>query len=230
MTDGNRHPLEPVLGHQFTRPGRLTQALTHASGVERRIESNERLEFLGDRVLGLVIAGMLFDGFADEEEGDLGYRFTALARREALARVAREIGLGAHIRLSEGERDTGGADKDGVLANACEAVIAALYLDGGLEVAARFIERYWAPLLEEDLSPRKDPKTVLQEWAQAAGKALPQYKVVHREGPDHAPLFTVAVTLDGEPAANGRGNAKRAAEQAAAEAMLAQVGAEDTAS
>ena len=230
MSGDGRHPLEPVLGHEFSQTDILRQALTHASTVEQRIESNERLEFLGDRVLGLVVAQMLFEHFGDEEEGDLGYRFTALARREALARVAREIDLGQHIRLSDGERETGGADKDGVLANACEAVIAALYLDGGLDVAERFIRQYWEPLLEEDLSPRKDPKTALQEWAQAIGKALPRYHVIRREGPDHAPKFTVEVSIDGEAPVQGEGSAKRAAEQAAAEAMLAQLDALETAS
>jgi ribonuclease III len=216
--------LETRLGHTFTTPAWLLQALTHASATEKRVESNERLEFLGDRVLGLVIAEMLLEKFTDEQEGDLGYRFTALARREALARVALDIELGAFINLSDGERDTGGAEKAGVLANTCEAVIAALYLDGGLEVAARFIKRYWEPLLEEDLNPRKDPKTVLQEWAQAAGKVLPKYKIIQRVGPDHAPSFTVEVTVQDEPSVQGQGAAKRAAEQAAAEKMLLKLG------
>jgi ribonuclease-3 len=219
--------LEARLGYNFRQPERLAQALTHSSAAERRVESNERMEFLGDRVLGLVVAEMLLETFADEEEGDLGYRFTALARREALARVARDIDLGGYIRLSEGERDTGGAEKDGVLANACEAVIAALYQDGGLDPAAAFIRAYWRPMLEEDPNPRKDPKTALQEWAQAAGRPLPQYRVISREGPDHAPEFTVEVSLAGEDAVTGTGAAKRAAEQAAAETLLARLG-EDT--
>jgi ribonuclease III len=216
--------LESRLGHTFATPTWLHQALTHASATENRVESNERMEFLGDRVLGLVIAEMLLEKFSDEQEGDLGYRFTALARREALARVAHDIDLGAFLKLSDGERDTGGAEKAGVLANTCEAVIAALYLDGGLEVAAHFIKRYWEPLLEEDLSPRKDPKTVLQEWSQAAGKALPKYQIIQRVGPDHAPSFTVEVTVQDEPPMQGQGSTKRAAEQAAAEQMLRKLG------
>ena len=215
--------LEARLGHTFEKPRRLRQALTHASTTETRVDSNERLEFLGDRVLGLVVVEMLLERFTNEEEGDLGYRFTALARREALARVAREIKLGRHIELSDGERETGGADKDGVLANACEAVIAALYLDGGLEVAGQFIRRYWAPLLEEDLTPRKDPKTALQEWAQAARKPLPSYSVTNRDGPDHAPWYKVKVQLSGEVSESGEGTNKRAAEQAAAETMLSRL-------
>ncbi|MEK9753784.1 MAG: ribonuclease III [Rhodospirillaceae bacterium] len=223
MSAAGRPELEAVLGHAFANPDRLDQALTHSSAVGERVSSNERLEFLGDRVLGLVVAEMLYTRFQTEEEGDLGYRFTALVRREALARVAREIGLGRHIRMSEGERDTGGAEKDGVLANACEAVIAAIYLDGGFGPAAGFVRRYWEALLDEAPEPQKDPKTVLQEWAQATGRALPAYNVVDRQGPDHAPVFEVEVQLSGEMPARGSGNAKRAAEQAAAAAMLERV-------
>jgi len=220
MSAPERRDLEAVLGHSFQKPERLDKALTHASAVEDRVQSNERLEFLGDRVLGLAIAETLYKRFGGEVEGDLGYRFTNLVRREALARVAREIGLGDHIRLSEGERDTGGAEKDGVLANACEAVIAALYLDGGFEAASAFIGRYWAELLDEAPEPTKDAKTSLQEWAQAQGKPLPSYTVIDRDGPDHAPVFTVEVSLPGASAVTGTGNNKRAAEQAAAEALL----------
>ncbi len=228
MTAGGRRDLEAALGHTFAKPERLEQALTHASAVDDRVQSNERLEFLGDRVLGLAIAEMIYKQFPAEAEGQLGYRFTALARREALARVAREIGLGAHIVMSDGERDTGGADKDGMLANTCEAVIAAIYLDGGLDAAAAFVGRYWSALMDEAPEPRKDAKTTLQEWAQANGKALPVYRVLSSEGPDHAPVFTVEVALDGAASLTGVGNAKRAAEQAAAEAMLAVVTGEET--
>jgi len=220
MSAPERRDLEAILGHTFRKPERLDKALTHSSAVEDRVLSNERLEFLGDRVLGLAIAETLYKRFGEEVEGDLGYRFTNLVRREALARVARAIGLGDFIRLSDGERDTGGAEKDGVLANACEAVIAALYLDGGFEPASAFIDRYWAELLDEAPEPTKDAKTSLQEWAQAQGKPLPGYTVVDRDGPDHAPVFTVEVSLAGAEPVTGMGNNKRAAEQAAAETML----------
>ena len=218
--------LEARLGHTFEKPRRLRQALTHASTTETRVDSNERLEFLGDRVLGLVVVEMLLERFTNEEEGDLGYRFTALARREALARVAREIKLGLHIELSDGERETGGADKDGVLANACEAVIAALYLDGGLEVAGQFIRRYWAPLLEEDLTPRKDPKTALQEWAQAEHGVLPVYSLIALQGPAHAPHFEIEVQVGDFPGATASGGSKQAAEQAAAQILMHRLAAD----
>lgn len=215
--------LENRLGHRFLDPALLAHALTHASAAADRLQSNERLEFLGDRVLGLVVAEMLFDAFPNEPEGDLGYRFTALARRESLVRVAQDLALGDHIAMSGGERETGGAAKDGLLANACEAVIAALYLDGGLDAARAFIRRYWTPLLAEDHRPRKDPKTALQEWAQAHGHALPRYKTVSQAGPDHQPVFLVEVQVGEMPPGAGEGTSKRAAEQMAAAELLARV-------
>ena len=219
--------LQSLIGHRFESPEILRQALTHASMTSERIRSNERLEFLGDRVLGLVAAEMLYQRFPDEPEGDLGYRFTALARRETLVRVAQEIGLGEVIIMSDGERETGGAEKDGLLADACEALIAAMYLDGGLAPAAAFIERFWSPLLEEDPAPRKDAKTELQEWAQARGLALPRYDTLSREGPDHAPVFTGISSLADAPTETAEGPSKRAAEQAAAEQLLARLTGKD---
>ena len=220
MNLGGLSRLEKCLGHKFRNSALLHHALTHASTTTDRLQSNERLEFLGDRVLGLIIADMLFEMFPHEPEGDLGYRFTALARRESLARVAHEINLGADIALSDGERETGGTSKDSLLANACEAVIAALYKDGGLLAARQFVERYWTPLLVEEHLPRKDPKTALQEWAQANGHALPQYQTVHQSGPDHQPVFHVEVCVGNGAPATGNGSSKRAAEQAAAKQLL----------
>jgi len=219
--------LEHRLGHQFTDPGLLKRALTHASATPERIQSNERLEFLGDRVLGLVIAEMLCAAFPGEEEGDLGYRFSALARRESLARVADDIDLAQYIEMSTSEREMGGADKDSVAANTCEAVIGALYLDGGLDAAAHFISEHWRPLMDEDPNPPKDAKTVLQEWAQGEGLPLPSYHVAGREGPDHAPVFTISVTVEGRPPEKGTGASKREAEQAAAEALLSRLQTSD---
>ena len=215
--------LEAALGHRFRRPDLLRQALTHAStlaGREQRIWSNERLEFLGDRVLGLVVAEFLYERFPDEEEGALAYRFAALVRRETLAHVAGIVGLADHMIVSDSEAESGGRRNPGMLANTCEAVIAALYLDGGLGAAAEFIQRHWQALADEESVPPKDAKTALQEWAQGRGLPLPLYREVERLGPDHAPIFDVAVRVKGLSDTRGRGPSKRRAEQAAAEAML----------
>ncbi len=215
--------LEKRLGHVFDDRDLIGQALTHSSATRNRSHSNERLEFLGDRVLGLVIAEMLLDRFPDEDEGALGYRLPALVRRESLARVGEAIGLAEHIVMSDGEEETGGRQKEGVIADACEAVIGALFLDGGLQAAGRFIGVHWEQLIGEDLTPPKDPKTELQEWAQAASLPLPVYETIGRHGPDHAPTFTVSVSVaDGEPE-SGVGTSKQAAEQAAAQALLARL-------
>lgn len=219
----DRSALEAALGHRFADPTLLDQALRHSSSTRRRLRSNERLEFLGDRVLGLVIAKLLYESFRDEEEGDLGYRYTALAQRDALARVAAEIDLHAHLILSDGEEEAGGRDNPSIHADALEAVIAALFLDGGLAPTEAFVRRHWAPLMAEAPKPPKDAKTTLQEWAQGRGLPLPVYKVRERTGPDHAPLFTVEAIVETQPPASGAGASKRAAEQAAAEAMLSRI-------
>ena len=215
--------LEAALGHQFENADLLVRALTHSSAAAERKDSNERLEFLGDRVLGLVVAGLLMETFADENEGKLGYRFSALARSESLARIAVDIGLGAHIVLSEAEEEFGGRKNASILADCCEAVIAALYLDGGLETAATFIHRHWKPLMDETPVPPKDAKTLLQEWAQEKGLPLPGYRVTKEDGPPHAPIFTVEATLHERKPATAHGPTKQAAEQAAAETLLKRI-------
>jgi len=214
------------LGHRFGRPALLRQALTHASGLARgrHGDSYERLEFLGDRVLSLVVAELLFDRFPDEREGEIARRHAALVRREALAEVAAGIDLGAAIRLSRGEAEAGGRDNPAILADACEAVIAALYLDGGLDSARRFIEGHWRPRIEATARPPIDAKTTLQEWAQARSLPLPSYQEIGREGPDHEPLFTIEVSVDGHPPVRASGASKRAAEQAAAARLLHGLG------
>lgn len=212
--------LAEALGHRFADPSLLRLALTHSSASGRGLAANERLEFLGDRVLGLVVADMLYRRFAAEEEGHLARRFAVLVSRESLAQVAGQIGLAPYLALARGEEDSGGRANPAILADACEAVIAALYLDGGLPAARAFIEREWVPLVEQDRRPPQDPKTTLQEWAQAAGRKLPSYLVVSSEGPAHEPLFTVEVRVDGLPPAIGIGRSKRAAEQAAAAEAL----------
>lgn len=219
--------LSERLGHRFARPELLALALTHSSlskARRDRHETNERLEFLGDRVLGLVVAEILIARFPTESEGDLAYRHAGLVRRDALAQVARSVGLGAFMRMSRGEDDGGGRDNPGLLADCCEAVIAALYLDGGFAVARRFIRDQWADMVEERRDPPKDDKTRLQEWAQGRGLPLPGYREVGREGPAHAPQFTIEVTVEGEAPARGSGASKRMAEQAAAQALLERLG------
>jgi ribonuclease-3 len=223
--------LSGTLGHRFARPELLTEALTHASAVSRqrgRRDQNqgyERLEFLGDRVLGLVVAELLWRRFPDEDEGALTRRHTQLVRRETLADVARAIDLGRHLILSPGEDVARTREVAGVLGDVCEAVIAALYLDGGIAAAERFIHRYWESLIEADATPPRDPKTALQEWAQARGHALPLYETVKIEGPAHERRFTVSVSVAGLAAETAAGTSKRAAEVAAAAALLAQIAA-----
>lgn len=215
------------LGHRFTKPELLTQAVTHPSIVQgrapRKATPYERLEFLGDRVLGLVVADMLFHRFPTEPEGALARRHAALVRREALARVAGEIGLPGHLILSKGEEDAGGRANPGLLADACEAVIGALFADAGFEKAQAFVCTMWAPLMEESAAPPKDAKTALQEWAQGLGKKLPVYKTIGMEGPAHDPIFMVSVEVDGVEPVAAKGASKRVAEQAAASAMLEKV-------
>lgn len=219
--------LSRILGHRFARPELLVQALTHPSVMQGRRQKQtapyERLEFLGDRVLGLVVADMLFQAFPDEAEGALARRFTALVRREAVARVALSIGLAGRLAMSKGDEEAGGRANQGMLADACEAVIGALYADGGFEVAARFVRSRWRDLMDEFLAPPKDAKTSLQEWAQGLGKALPVYTTLGTEGPPHEPVFLIGVEVDGAGTATGRGSSKRIAEQAAAAALLEKV-------
>ncbi len=217
------------LGHGFAEPGLLAQALTHSSRAGSAAQSYERMEFLGDRVLGCLVAELLYRRFPAENEGALGKRFAALVRRETLAEVAGPAGLdlGPYLRLSRGEEDSGGRQNPATLADACEAVIAALYLDGGLAAARRLVDPIWAPLLEADLTPPQDAKTRLQEWAQGQGLPLPVYKEVGRSGPDHAPLFTLRVALADGRGAEAEGRSKRAAEQAAAEALLTRLTEEE---
>lgn len=224
--------LAQTIGYGFARRELLTEALTHPSalapergrGGQTRSPLNrgyERLEFLGDRVLGLIIAELLWRRFETEPEGHLTRRLTHLVRREALARVADAIGLGSHLILSRAEAAAGVAAKNpGILADVCEALIAAIYLDGGYEAASAFVRRFWYPLIEEMASAPRDPKTALQEWAQARGLALPAYRLVGTSGPDHARRFTVAVSVAGGSSAVATASSKRTAEAGAAALLL----------
>ena len=176
-----------------------------------------------DRVLGLVVADMLFHRFPTEAEGALARRHAALVRREALARVAQIIGLPEHLVLSRGEEEAGGRANPGLLADACEAVIGALFADAGFEKAQVFVRTMWTPLMDEAAAPPKDAKTALQEWAQGRGKKLPVYTTVGTEGPPHDPTFSVSVEVEGVETVVAKGASKRAAEQAAATQMLENV-------
>lgn len=218
--------LERDLGHSFTDRDLLHRALTHPS-LDRAGGDYERLEFLGDRVLGLVIAASLYRDDAAADAGVLAVRFNALVRKETVAEVARAIDLGRYVQVSPGERAQGGADKDAILADVCEALIGAVFLDAGYDAAAALVERHWAGRLHRAAQADKDAKTRLQEWAQARGQGLPRYRIVARSGPEHAPTFTVAVEVEGHATAEGQGGARRAAEQDAAARLLAQLEAGD---
>lgn len=212
--------LEGKLGHTFADPALLSLALTHASSRSDRLRSNERLEFLGDRILGLSVANMLYERFPEEIEGELGYRFTALVRRDALAIVAAQIGMADYVKLSSGEIGAGGRENPSILADCCEAVIGAIFLDAGYAAADNFVRRFWTDQLDQQSGPVKDAKTRLQERCQQQGKQLPVYDVISRTGPDHMPTFVVQVTIDGRPPTIGDGKSKQEAEQAAADESL----------
>jgi ribonuclease-3 len=221
LSDLNR--LQKKLRHQFHDIQILIQSLTHSGAASNRLQSNERLEFLGDRVLGLTLAKMLLEKFPNETEGKIAYRFSALARSESLARIAKNIDLAPNILLDRGAEETGGRENPGILADCCEAIIAAIYLDGGYEAAEKFINENWLPLIYENIAPPKDAKTLLQEWTQGLGLELPVYKVIDEKGPAHAPFFTIEVTVHNKKPAIGEGTSKQTAEQNAANSLMAQI-------
>jgi len=214
------------LGHEFSDPALLKVALTHASARAGACphEDNERLEFLGDRVLGLAIAELLADSFPKAREGELARWFNHLVRAETCAEIAQEWELGAFILMSGGEAGSGGRSKKTILANACEAVLGAIFADGGYDPARAVVRRFWKPQLDMLELAAPDAKSLLQEWAQGRRLPLPRYLEVAREGPDHAPRFTAEVQIDGVAPERGTGANKRAAEQAAALAMLVREG------
>lgn len=215
--------LERRIGHTFVDRDLLERALTHASVGDgaRDVRHYERLEFLGDRVLNLVAAERLMALDPDAREGEMSRRLAALVNYHACARAAERAGLPAALRLSASATKVGARKSDAVLGDACEALIAALYIDAGLERARAFFEKFWADEFAELDAPRsKDPKTQLQEWAQGLGLPLPVYAVVGREGPAHAPCFTVEVRVQGFSPERGEGGSRQAAEKAAAQCML----------
>jgi ribonuclease-3 len=218
--------LEKTVGYRFKDRELLERSLTHISAVTggNRANSYQRLEFLGDHVLGLVISDMLFRAFPKADEGELSRRLADLVRRESCADVARAIELGAALRLGASEANAGGRLRTAILADVCEALVGAVYLDGGYAEAAKLVDRLWGERMRAPVRPLRDPKTMLQEWAQARGLPTPTYREVERTGPHHDPEFRVAVALPNREAAEGLGRSKRTAEQAAAAAMLKREG------
>ena len=218
--------LEARLGHAFKDRALLKKALTHASvrqaAVKRR--DNERLEFLSDRVLGLAVAELLSEVYPAANEGQLARLYNRLVRGGTCADVARALDLGASLVLSDSEAGSGGRDKETILADACEALLGAIFLEAGYDKAREVVRLHWGAKLEGSPVEAADAKSALQEWAQGQGLDLPQYEEVERQGPDHAPRFTAEVRIKGKKPARGEGASKRAAEQAAAAALLAREG------
>jgi ribonuclease III len=223
----NTAGFEERIGYHFKDQALVQQALTHISaltGARNRGGSYQRIEFLGDHVLGLVVSDMLFRAFPKGDEGELSRRLADLVRKEACADVARSIDLGSAIRLGGSENNAGGRSRAAILADVCEALVGAVFVDGGYPAAAELIERLWDARMRTPARPLRDAKTILQEWAQARGLPTPSYREVERKGPDHDPEFRVAVELPNRATAEGLGRSKRAAEQAAAAAMLTREG------
>jgi len=213
------------LGHEFAAPELLVRAVTHSSMATPHRDDNQRLEFLGDRVLNLVIADAIFAADPSAAEGELAVRYNHLVRKETCADVAREWGLGDVLKIGRSEMKSGGRRKTAILGDALEAVIAAIYLDAGLEAARAVILLTWGERISTAASESKDAKTTLQEWAQGRGIPPPQYVEITREGPDHAPVFLIEARLETGEAAQASATPKRQAEQAAATALLQKVSA-----
>lgn len=214
--------LADLLHYRFADASLAQMALTHASAVATSGECNERLEFIGDRVLGLIIAELLYRAYPKEPVGDLAARYASLVSAPTLAMVAEKLQLAHFIRCTP-TRQRAAPINQAVLADACEAIIGAIFLDGGLAAAATFVRRHWDELMEAAAAPPRDAKSRLQEWAQGRGRPLPRYREVERTGPPHAPVFTVEVLLEGEAIGTGSGPSKQRAEQAAAAAALARI-------
>lgn len=218
--------LEARLGHVFGDRDLMARALTHlsspATGAQGRGQSYQRLEFLGDRVLGVVVADMLYQAYPQASEGELSMRLAKLVRRETCAAVAQDWDVGPHVVMGQGEARAGGRKKAAILSDVCESLIGAVYIDGGFAAARDLVVRSWRERMDADVEPERDAKTAVQEWAQARALAAPRYVEVARSGPAHAPHFIMQVLLDGFEPEAGEASSKRAAEQAAAQAFLAR--------
>lgn len=218
---------EGRIGYAFQRPELLLRAVTHSSVSSPSRQDNQRLEFLGDRVLGLIMAETLLAKDKGASEGQLAPRFNALVRKETCADVARQIGLGEVLKLGRSEMLSGGRRKQALLGDAMESVIAAVYLDGGIEPARDLIVKHWGKRIDKVEDDARDAKTSLQEWAQARAQQPPKYSEVARSGPDHAPVFTISVTLQSGEEAMATAGSKRQAEQAAAKDLLDRLTSEN---
>lgn len=206
-----------IAGYEFQRTSLLDEALTHPS--LSGTYNYQRFEFLGDRVLGLVIATWLLEEYPGEAEGKLNRRFTTLVRRETLAELSVKLGIAERLKVTPGAEAEGTKTKEAIQGDVCESVIGALYLDGGYPAADKFIRTHWKPLIDRDFNAHKDNKTQLQEWCQARAIALPRYIEIERIGPDHDPVFIIEAVIDGHGSAQATGQAKRLAEQMAAESL-----------
>lgn len=224
----DRDALLDRIGYRFTDETLLDRALTHISALsgKSRGGSYQRLEFLGDRVLGLVVSDMLLRAYPKADEGELSKRLAELVRKETCADVARELDIGSAIRLGSSESNAGGRRRVAILADVCEALVGAVFLDGGYAAASQLVEKCWGERMRSTSRPPRDAKTALQEWAQGRGLPTPSYKEVERRGPHHNPEFRVMVELPDRDPAEGLGKSKRAAEQAAAAEMLRREGVE----
>ena len=219
--------LEARIGHHFSDPNLLMQAITHVSALKsgrKRGDSYQRLEFLGDHVLGLVVSDMLYHAFPNADEGELSKRLAELVRKESCADVAKSLGLLDDIKLGSVGSSADARLRKSILGDICEAVIGAIFLDGGHAAADEFVKRNWTERMHKPRRPLRDPKTVLQEWAQGKGLPTPVYREVERTGPHHDPQFRVAVDLPGLAPAEGIGGSKRAAEKVAASVMIEREG------
>lgn len=215
--------IKTIFGYDFKDKKLLTQALSHPSLFNQKGTPYQRLEFLGDRILGMVIADLIYRKFPKDAEGDLAKRHAALVRLETLASIAMKMKLGDHILISKSEEDQGGRLNPSTLADALESLIAALYLDGGLEVITPRIHKLWAPYLTQNLENLKDSKSTLQELVQKQGKEPPKYRVLEVTGPAHKPAITVEVSIEGYPPQQVTAPTKRLGEQEAAKIMLSHI-------
>jgi ribonuclease-3 len=223
LSDDRLKAAQDAIGYKFKDAKLLVRALTHPSAVgggDAVRDSNQRLEFLGDRVLNLVIAERLMERRKMESEGELAPRLNRLVKKGACADAVRHLELQEFILLSDGEEAAGGRKRESTLGDACEAIIGAIFKDGGLSPARKFIEKAWAPQFASTPAETKDPKTLLQEWAQGQGLPLPDYDVLSRSGPDHEPIYEIEAKVDGRGSAVATGPSKREAERSAAALLL----------